>query len=112
MGSKPRTYSKLGSGETDCPQPLRWPDPLTARSAAPIGLFSENETFARCGIRNFARSNESDSDAFELHGPRQLFRVAICPSCFSRHARVPALVFARSWRIPDASAESPAMFGE
>ena len=67
-----------------CPQPRRLPEPFTSRSAAPNGFESENEIDARCGIRNFARSSVTLSDAFDVHGPRQLFRAAILPSCFSQ----------------------------
>src|SRR6476620_5829909 len=93
-GSNPRTYRSDWSGEMFWPQPRRLPEPLISRSAAPSGLEIENETAARCGMRNFALSSVMFSDAFVVHGPRQLFRLAILPICFCRHSRAASDVFA------------------
>ena len=95
-----------------CPHPRRLPEPLTSRSAAPSGLDNENEIAARRGMRNFARSRVMLSDAFDVHGPRQLFRLAILPTCFSRHSRAASDVFASSRAMSAASTGSLAVVGE
>ena len=51
------------------------------------------------------------SDAVDVHGPRQLLRVAIRPSCFSRHARAASDVLVEQPRIPAASAGSAVVAG-
>src|ERR1041384_6567577 len=94
------------------PQPRRCPEPFTARSAAPSGLVSENDTFARCGMRNLARSSETVIAADELHGPRQLFRAAMAPICFSRHSRVAGDALASNCRMPSATVGSVVLVGE
>src|SRR5262245_60515542 len=64
-------------------------------------------------MRNFTRSNDTLSDAEDDHGPRQLFRAAMCPSCFSRQLRVAPVADASRDCIPAAIVGStPVAVGE
>ena len=100
--SNPRTYRSDASGMGYCPQPRVLFDPCSSRSAAARGFDSWNDSDARCGMRTFSGLNVNDMFAVDVHGPSQLKRPAMCPSCLLRQSRAERDP-PRSWQSPAES---------
>src|SRR5437763_17007625 len=85
------------------PQPRVLFEPCNSKSAAASGFESWNDSEARCGIRTFSGLNVNDMFAVDVHGPSQLKRPAMCPTCRLRQSRADRDPLDSSACIPDAT---------
>ncbi len=110
-GSKPCTKSSVGSANDGAPHPCRLFEPWMSASSPVSGFAMPSEIVARSGTTLIAcDTSETRRLSVVYHGPWQLLRPAIVPSCFSRHDFTELGAPVSRLCIPADSAESAATF--
>src|ERR1043166_3290113 len=111
VGSKPRTYSSVGSTDAGAPHPCRLFEPCSSASRPVSGLLIPMEIVARSGSFP-APGVMAMRPAIDIdHGPSQLPRPAMKPICFVRQLRTELDELAIRLFMPATSDESPAIAG-
>src|SRR5437867_6267161 len=110
-GSKPRTYSRTGSGAAAKPQPCRLAAPCSHRSTPPSKLTVSRDTVRRRASPKYAGRQLIWKSSAGCQGPLQELRPATCPSWRRRQSRTAGGAVASSARIAVATEGSVAVAG-